>query len=450
MQSSKFASYFGGISHALSARDYRIYWYAHVFSSHGVWMHRMAVGVLIFQLTDSPAWLGFIGFVYSLPLMLLGPIAGAIADRFGIRRTAIIAIVITIALTCLMAGLTLGRVMTPALLAAFVIVLGSVHAFDFPVRQVLILLLVGRDRMAAAIALNSTTFYTASFTGPILAAGVLALGNPYVGDAAPGIVFVIYGLTMAALLFAILETRMRDREPEEGNSTNFVKDVLDGLRYTLANDGTRHVLVLSLCVALFARPYMDLLPGYALAVFDHGTDGVGTMFAASGIGALCFSVFMALRGRTEGLTKLLIVSSAVASIALLLYAVLRRGIHRPAAIRGFAQFPARRHFHGVRWRRPRRGRNCVAIADSTCHEQRISGPRDQRVFRAHLRRPSDRRSRYGLDRRVRRVPRVVRVRRGAVAFDRARHRAPPLAASGGPRRTRSRVLATASHRISNR
>ena len=109
MQLSKFASYFGGISHALSARDYRIYWYAHVFSSHGVWMHRMAVGVLIFQLTDSPAWLGFIGFVYSLPLMLLGPIAGAIADRFGIRRTAIIAIIVTIALTSLMAGLTLGR-----------------------------------------------------------------------------------------------------------------------------------------------------------------------------------------------------------------------------------------------------------------------------------------------------------------------------------------------------
>lgn len=43
----------------MSARDYPIYWYSHVFSSHGVWMHRMAVGVMIFQLTGSPAWLGF-------------------------------------------------------------------------------------------------------------------------------------------------------------------------------------------------------------------------------------------------------------------------------------------------------------------------------------------------------------------------------------------------------
>jgi MFS family permease len=100
-----------------------------------------------------------------------------------------------------------------------------------------------------------------------------------------------------------------------------LKDVLDGLRYTLVRDSPRLVLILSFCVALFARPYMDLLPGYALAVFDRGTDGVGTMFAASGVGALSFSVYMAVRGRTEGLTKLLIVSSAAASIAMLLYAI---------------------------------------------------------------------------------------------------------------------------------
>lgn len=319
MQPSKFASYFGGIGRALSARDYRIYWYSHVFSSHGVWMHRMAVGVLIYQLTDSPAWLGFIGFVYSLPLMILGPVAGAIADRFGIRRTAIIAIIASIVVAFLMAIVTLGRVMTPTLLAVLVVVLGSLHAFDFPVRQVLIQLLVGRDRMSAAIALNSTTFYTASFTGPMLCAAALALAESRLDDAAPGIVFLIYGLSMAALLSAILRTRMRDRPSGEGNTAKLVRDVLDGLRYTLSHEGMRLILVLSFCVSLFARPYMDLLPGYALAVFDHGTEGVGTMIAASGIGALCFSVFMALRGRTEGLTRMLVVSAAVASTALGLY-----------------------------------------------------------------------------------------------------------------------------------
>ena len=319
MQSTRFASYLGGIGYALSARDYRIYWYGHVFSSHGVWMHRMAVGVLIYQLTDSPAWLGFIGFVYSLPLMILGPIAGAIADKFGLRRTAIIAMVASIVLTCLMAILTLSRTIAPELLAGSVILLGCLHAVDFPVRQVLIQLLVGRDRMSAAIALNSTTFYTASFTGPMLCAVILALGRAFVGDAAPGIVFLIYGLTMAMLVAAILATRMRDQPAKRADSTKLLGDVLDGLRYTLNHEGMRLVLVMSFCVSLFAKPYMDLLPGYGLAVFDHGTDGVGVMIAASGIGALCFSVFIALRGRTEGLTRILIVFSAAGSAALVVF-----------------------------------------------------------------------------------------------------------------------------------
>jgi MFS family permease len=319
MASPKFASYFGGIGRALSVRDYRVYWYSHVFSSHGVWMHRMAVGVLIFQLTGSPAWLGFIGFVYSLPLMVLGPIAGAIADRFGIRRTAIVAIILTVGLAFLMGFLTLVRLMTPELLASVVVILGVLHAFDFPIRQILIQLLVGPEKMSAAIALNSTTFNTSAFTGPMLGAGVLALGRVYFGDAAAGIVFILYGLTMAALLGAILRTNMRDKPSEGGDFAKLLRDVREGLRYTVSHPGMRISLAMWFAVSLTAKPYMDLLPGYALAVFDRGTEGVGTLMAASGIGALCFSFFMALRGRTAGLTRILIFSAAGASAAMILF-----------------------------------------------------------------------------------------------------------------------------------
>ena len=118
--------------------------------------------------------------------MILGPFAGPIANRFGIRRTAIIAMVASIILTCLMAISTLNRTMNPGPLAVSVVILGSLHVVDFPVRQMLIQLLVGRERMSAAIALNSTTFYAAYFTGPVLCAAVLALGNSYVDNSAPG------------------------------------------------------------------------------------------------------------------------------------------------------------------------------------------------------------------------------------------------------------------------
>ena len=111
---------------------------------------------------------------------------------------------------------------------------------------------------------------------------------------------------MAMVLAAIFATRMRDQPTKGADAAKLMAGVLDGLRYTLNHVGIRLVLALLFCVSLFVKPYMDLLPGYGLAVFGYGTDGVGTMVAASGVGALCISVFMALRGRTKGLTRVLI------------------------------------------------------------------------------------------------------------------------------------------------
>lgn len=321
MPSPHTASLFGGIGRALSARDYRVYWYSHVFSANGVWMHRMAVGVLVFHLTQSPAWLGLVGFLYAVPQMALGPIAGAIADRAGIRRTAIAAALVTVALTAAMGGLTFAHLMTPLLLAAFVVALGCAQAFDFPVRQVLIQLMVGPERMSAAIALNSTTFYTASFTGPMLCALLLTLGERQFGAMAPGLVFLLYGATMVGLLVAIVRARMRDRPRQRGETSRFVADVMEGLRYTLGNRQMRSIIVLWCGVSLLARPYVDLLPGYAVAVFDRGTDGVGTLIAASGMGALCLSAIMALRGRLSGATRMLVAAAAGASAALAAFSV---------------------------------------------------------------------------------------------------------------------------------
>ncbi len=93
----------------------------------------------------------------------------------------------------------------------------------------------------------------------MLCAAVLALGSPYVGDAAPGIVFLIYGLTMAMLLVAIFATRMRDQPTKGANSAKLLGNVLEGLRYTLNHEGMRLVLILSVGVSLFAGPFMNLL-----------------------------------------------------------------------------------------------------------------------------------------------------------------------------------------------
>jgi hypothetical protein len=70
-----FGRHFGGMGRALSARNYRVYWYGHLFSSNGGWIFLISSQWLIFPLTESPIWLGAIGFAYLAPLFFLGPLA---------------------------------------------------------------------------------------------------------------------------------------------------------------------------------------------------------------------------------------------------------------------------------------------------------------------------------------------------------------------------------------
>ncbi len=297
---SRFASRFGGIGRALSAPDYRTYWYAHVVSSHGVWIYRTAVGVLIFQMTHSPAWLGFIALVYAIPLMILGPIAGA-----------------TICL--LMTYLAFAGLITPVILAVQVALLGMLHAFEFPARIALIPKMVGRKRIPAAIALNSTTFNTSSFTGPMIGAALLAFGKVHLGDQATAVAFLAYAISMIWLCSAVVRLKIRDEAPEDDRLITLMDDIRSGIAYTFGHPGIRQSLMFYFCVLFLLKSYLDLLPGYALDIFERGEIGLGTLMSASGLGALFFSVVVALRGRARGTTLTLIAASLGGSVALALF-----------------------------------------------------------------------------------------------------------------------------------
>ena len=108
--------YLGGIGEALSARNYRVYWYGHLFSANGVWIYLISSQWLIFHLTRSPAWLGAVGFAYLAPLFFLGPLAGAVSDRFGHRRTGMIAVCLGIFVSLLTAFTIVTGKLTPLLM----------------------------------------------------------------------------------------------------------------------------------------------------------------------------------------------------------------------------------------------------------------------------------------------------------------------------------------------
>ena len=321
MTSSRFASYFGGVGQALSVRDYRIYWIGQLVSVQGVWMNRIASGVLMYHLTQSSGWLGAVAFVYFVPLVVMGPIAGAYADRLGHRRTAIASLVVAVVISFLMAGLTYADLMNQYLLILLIFIQGLGHAFDFPARQVLIQVLVGRDNMPAAVALNTTTFNGAAFTGPALCAVLLSYGQTWIGDAAPALAFAAYGFGSIWFVTSLLRIKARDGARSASNPARIFQDVKEGFAYIRGHETIRTILILWVVASFFVRAYVDLLPGIAASVFDHGVGGLGTLLAASGAGALVLSVIMAVRGSVKGMPRLLIASIVIDAIAVLIFAI---------------------------------------------------------------------------------------------------------------------------------
>lgn len=318
---SKFASYFGGIGHALSVRDYRVYWIGQMISVQGIWIWRVSSGVLIYQLTQSPAWLGTLSLAFFGPLMAVGPIAGAIADSMGHRRTAIVSIWVTILVTAGMAVLTATHLMTPVLLAVLTGVLGIGSAFDFPARQVLVQYLVGRERMSAAIALNSTTFNVGVFTGPAIGAALLAWSKPWAGDAAPAIGFAVYSLTSTCFMLSLVFIRARDAARKEMSLARVAADVKDGMLYIAEHRTIRQVMGGWLVISFLMRSYVDLLPGFAADVFHRGSDGLGILLSSGGIGSLVLAIFMAVRGRSRGMPRLYVVSAVIGALAILTFSL---------------------------------------------------------------------------------------------------------------------------------
>ncbi len=319
-----FGKHFGGIARALSSRNYRVYWYGHLVSSNGVWIYIISSQWLIFHLTESPAWLGAIGFGYLAPLFFIGPLAGAISDRFGQKETAMVALIVGIFLATAIAVVIFLGSLTPMFMLIFTIVQGIFFAFDFPSRQALIPQMVKKSDISAAIGMNTTTYNTSSFTGPLIGGAILAFGNSTIGPtvgAALG--YVAFAFANCFMLFGVCRVNVKPRSSNKNYRGNLVPDVLrdlkSGIRYVSKNPYLLLLMGLSLFFAFFLRSYQNLMAGIAGELFNLDEQGLGTLFAAKGIGALFVALILARRGRTQGLTKVCAFGAGIGGCVLIVF-----------------------------------------------------------------------------------------------------------------------------------
>ena len=269
---------------ALVHPAFRHYFLGQGVSLIGNWIQQVVLSWLAYAQSGSAWWLALVVAAGQLPLLLLAPLGGLLADRHDRRRL----LLISHALGLLVAGALalLSWHATPGLsvLLAAALALGTINALEMPVRHAFVANLVGETELLGnAVALNSLAFNGARLLGPPLA-GLLfaAFGAP--------LCFALNALSYLAALYSLW--RIRAGRSAAADRTASLRQALDWLRATRP---ARWLLLAVALTSLSLTPFMTLLPVYARDVFRIGPEGLGQLLGASGLGALAATLWLAGR-----------------------------------------------------------------------------------------------------------------------------------------------------------
>ncbi len=269
-------------------RDFRLLWFGLLISNVGTWMQVTALGYLVVKMAGTASLasldVGILGASSAVPVVLLSPLAGVVADRYPRRAVLFITNGIQIATALLLAVLISTEHI--ALWEIFTIagIRSGTQAFDAPARQSWVPLLVPRAYLGSAIGLNSVAFNAPSVLGPPLA-GILILG---VGVSASFYInAVLTFAVVAALAF------MRPSPPSSTVREGVLSSILAGVRFLVGHTVLRSVVAMLVVMCLLVRPYSQLMPAYAAHVVRVDARGLGILLAATGAGAILGSLVTA-------------------------------------------------------------------------------------------------------------------------------------------------------------
>ena len=306
------------LKHAFSSlrhRNYRLWFWGQMVSLFGTWMQVTAQGFLIYELTRSSAYLGYVGFAAGLPSWFFMPLGGVVADRVQRRTLLMITQTSMMALAFILAALSFLHVVQPWHIVLLAFLLGIANAFDAPARHAFVPDMVGREDLTNAIALNSTIFNSATAIGPAVAGITYALVGP-------AWCFMINGVSFIAVIAALSRMRLKAGEREASQSSAF-QDLKEGFRYVLGHPMIRTLISLIVVTSLFGVSFAVLLPAWAVKVLGGDSTTNGWLQSARGVGALIGALLIASLGRFDFKGRLLTLGSFVFPLLVLAFAFVR-------------------------------------------------------------------------------------------------------------------------------
>ncbi|HVC07705.1 MAG TPA: MFS transporter [Solirubrobacterales bacterium] len=292
---------------ALAIPNYRRYIAGQSVSLVGTWMQMAAQSWLVLTLTHSATTLGLIVALQTLPVLLLGPYGGVVADRIDKRRLMVV-LQIAMGLQALVLGLlTVTGAVQLWEIGVLAALLGLNNAFENPARQAFMLEMVGAESLRNAVSLNSVLVNVARSIGPAVAGVLIAT----VGE---GVCFLVNAASFAAVVASLrsLDRNALSPSPPSGRQPGQLRE---GLRYVRRTPELGVPLLMMALAGALAYEFQVTLPVMAREGLHVGATGFGFMTAAMGVGAVVGGLFVAARGRT-GLPTLVMAATAFGVVLL--------------------------------------------------------------------------------------------------------------------------------------
>lgn len=296
---------------ALKYPNYKLWFRGQMISLLGTWMQITAQGFLVYQLTHSPVYLGYIGFAAGLPIWLFMLYGGVIADRMPKRDILVITQTIMMFLAAVLAVLTFLNLIQPWEIIILAFLLGTANAFDAPSRQAFVNELVDRKDLTNAIALNSTMFNTGTATGPAIAGLTYALVGP-------AWCFTINAVSFIGVIIALKKMKLPDIVQKTNKLSSF-EQLKEGIKYVVKHRVIRTIILMVGVVSVFGISFATLLPAWAVNILGGDATTNGFLQSARGLGALTSALFIASLGRFNYKGRLLTIGSLLFPVLMLVF-----------------------------------------------------------------------------------------------------------------------------------
>lgn len=300
---------------ALRHRDFRWLWAGTICSTGSQWIQQATLGWVVYDLTGSGALLGAVLGIRAIPMLLLSPISGLVADRMNRRLALALSQIMMFAISAALAlGLALDRIEVWHLFA-FTLLSGAGMTFDRTLRSTLLLDVVPRAEIANAFALNTIAFSVMRTVGPAFAGFMIAWIGPAWNFALQGLLFL--GVAMSA--FMIAAPRPVHHAPVRGTAWG---DIKAGLHFAATHPVARMMVLMGLIPPLLLIPsFSALMPVFAVNVFLTGPEGLGVLLSAVGVGGVAGGVLAASVARYDRVGQVQILALLAFALSLIGFAL---------------------------------------------------------------------------------------------------------------------------------